>query len=857
MALKRPVILIVFVVFLLTSFLTTVFVSQGSEIATTEDVAAENLALEGVFVEELSAEFDSATNSLETTEAPFRSSELNVDDNTVFSQEETAPVVMPAATFSDDELVDPNIWYDIPDNVTTLAATPANTVYARLLAAIQAAPANQVTHIMIPFNINTGNFGTNATVVATRPGATVVLIGDHPTAAEGQITISDTHSGNISRTFRVRGNGTKESALVFRNIILQKSSPNASQSTPANPPAPLALSSQTGTNRGGGVAIENGNVAGVATGGGGHFVLCRGSVLRNTSTDNNGPVDVQTNGRFTMMPGSAIHTNAAGNSGGAVNVNTNAQFIMYGGRIYNNLARGENTSSPSMRAVGGAVLVQNAGSFIMNDGEIYQNRARLDAISAAPNALNAIVTSSGGAVFVTGTNSSFTMNGGSIYENLAARTRTSGLATGTSAAAVNNRAAYRSGDGGAVYLTAGAQFTMNGGSIERNLATNEGTVTNTALAINGLNVANGGALYLTGASTHFIMNGGSISNNLAEGTSAAPTALSGNGGGIHSHDARLTLSGGEVTDNSASSSTMAAGSVRANGGGIFLGQGARLSAQDLSIVRNQAHDGGGLFSPRTNLVNVSIAPDVRFSDNSARNGIHIDNALAEECRSQINPGRVSLFWSDETPAGSGILMPAKVHAFTNYDINSEGDDPYVLGEATTTLAITKLVTGEMGDMTRDFNFTMYLFDAEGSPLPAGRQLPFSFSTQDAAEVARDPDGVFAVAEDGSISLAIAHGQTIAIASLPAEASVRIVEEEDLEYLTSYAFNAEKEVNRGNDTGIIALEGLQSVQFENNKEMLVFTGLDLVSDSSLVFLVCVASVAAAGLLASKWAKSKAH
>ncbi|MCL2746533.1 MAG: hypothetical protein FWE48_05555 [Coriobacteriia bacterium] len=185
-----------------------------------------------------------------------------------------------------------DIWYDIPQNIVTLSPTPAGTAYSRLLAAIQAAPANQVTHIMIPFHINTGDFGTNATVVGTRPGATVVLVGSHPSAPGGQSVISDTHSGSVlSRTFRLRGNGTKQSALVLRNIVLQKSR-GAAASTPAIPPAPLELDQQTGTARGGGVAIENGNVSGVTSGGGGHLILCDGAIIRNTTTNNNGPVDI-------------------------------------------------------------------------------------------------------------------------------------------------------------------------------------------------------------------------------------------------------------------------------------------------------------------------------------------------------------------------------------------------------------------------------------------------------------------------------------------------------------------------------------------------------------------------------------
>jgi len=582
--------------------------------------------------------------------------------------EEFAPL---SATFSQEEISNSEMWpYAVPDRTVTLSATPENTVFSRLQNQIQAAPAGLVTHIVIPFHINTGQFtASDATIVGVRPGATVVLIGDHPNAPDGRSVISDTHSGTIiSRTFRLRGSG---GALVLRNITLQKvAMPGTAQSTPINAPAPTAIDQQTGTGRGGGVAIENGGVAGVASTGGGHLILCAGAVIQNTSTDNNGPVDVQTNGRFTMMANSLMHTNAAGNSGGAVNVNTNATFEMHGGVIRNNTARGENVNSPLMRAVGGAILVQNGGAFIMHDGEIHHNNARLDEISAAPSATNAVVTSSGGAVFVTGRSpqriSSFTFNNGTIRDNSAIRTRSSGLATGTSAAAITARNNYRAGNGGAVYVTNGARFTMQGGTMHNNTATNQGNVINTATAVNGLNLSNGGGVYLTGSGTTFEMSGGTIKGNHAAGTIAADTSLSGNGGGIHAAvSAQIVMSGGEISDNAATD----------DGGGVFLtGAGTAARMTDGSIERNVADDGGGFFVPHANLSSVSIAQAFVFSHNVARNGMKIDSNLAAR-QTQISPGTVTISdWNivDEIPAGSENFVQVSPHAFTNYDINAEG-----------------------------------------------------------------------------------------------------------------------------------------------------------------------------------------
>ncbi|MCL2562617.1 MAG: hypothetical protein FWE08_01085 [Oscillospiraceae bacterium] len=508
-----------------------------------------------------------------------------------------------ASFFSQEEIDDPQIWYAVPNHVVTLEPTPASTAYARLQAAIQAAPVNAVTHIFIPFHINIGNVNSGTmTIVGVRNGATVVLIGNHPTAENGQSVISDTHGGNsdttpggggLTRAFRVRGDGTARSGLVFRNIILQ-TAPQAAASTPDVAPAPLPLAQQTNNARGGGVTLESGAVAGITgAGGGGHLILCRGGVIRNSSTDNNGPVDIQTDGRFTMMPGSEMHTNAAANSGGAVHVNTRGIFTMHGGVLRNNVARGERVDAgqATQRAVGGAVFIQNGGTFNMYDGEIFENQARLNEIAANPDATNALVTSSGGGVFVTGSASSFNMHGGTIRDNQAIRTRASFAIT------QDNRYLHRAGNGGGVYVTARATFNMRGGYIENNIATATGTAASSFSGGDALNLSNGGGVYLTGAGTRFHMQGGTIRNNQAVRTvnsvptmtNGTMTVLAGNGGGVHVYDdAVFTMDDGDIYGNIATSTGADPADntinlfLLANGGGVFVSGTAVLGAPDLA-----------------------------------------------------------------------------------------------------------------------------------------------------------------------------------------------------------------------------------------------------------------------------------
>ena len=605
-------------------------------------------------------------------ESPF-GAELTLEDleamGVLYIWQRARSVMRMSIHFAPEEVEDPNIWYAVPDHVVTLAATPAGTAYTRLQAAIQASPVGQVTHIIVPFHINVGNVNTaTMTIVGVRNGATVVLIGDNPTAENGQSVISDTHGGSstgipagggLTRTFRLRGDGTAQSGLVFRNIILQTAG-QAPAGTPGVAPEPIPIDLQTSNARGGGVAIETGAVTGITgVGGGGHLILCRGAVIRNSSTDNNGPVDVQTNGRFTMMPGSEMHTNVASNSGGAVHVNIRGIFTMYGGVLRNNLARGERTDQPNQRAVGGAVFIQNGGTFNMHDGEIFENQARLGEHAAAPSAINAIVTSSGGGVFVTGNASTFNMYGGTIRDNEAIRTRASNVAT------QDNRYAFRAGNGGGVYVTDRAAFNMYNGYIENNIATAEGTAVSSANGGDALNLSNGGGVYLTGAGTRFHMRGGTIRNNEAVRTvnsvptmPGAPgasnmTVLAGNGGGVHVYDdAIFTMDDGSIYENIATATgTDPANNTSnlfllSNGGGVFVAGTAIVgSAEAARFFMN-----GGTI--RDNHAIGTAASASTFSGNGG--GVSVMSRVQFHMAGGVISGNTAIDHNTTTPPSQGL-----------------------------------------------------------------------------------------------------------------------------------------------------------------------------------------------------------
>ena len=146
------------------------------------------------------------------------------------------------------------------------------------------------------------------------------------------------------------------------------------------------------------------------------------------------------------------------------------------------------------------------------------------------------------------TGSSFTMYGGAISGNN-----------------------EEGGSGGGVFLVGttnsnitAPNFTMHGGTISDNTA--------------GASDGGGGGVYV-GEKCSFTMDGGAITGN---------TATNGNGGGIYIHMlSRVTISGGEITNNTAS------GSGIRYGGGIYSESGVTVS--NVTITGNSADVGGGIY----------------------------------------------------------------------------------------------------------------------------------------------------------------------------------------------------------------------------------------------------------------------
>lgn len=182
---------------------------------------------------------------------------------------------------------------------------------------------------------------------------------------------------------------------------------------------------------------------------------------------------------------------------------------------------------------------------------------------------------------------SFTMNGGTIQDNIANTASSDSsspavLLLGASTFTMNGGSiCNNSGQcGTAVYLTASnnaakARFTMNGGTLSNNESRSYTPYSTPT-----------GAVFVK-YSAEFVLNNGTITGNCAHG---------GAGGGVavmdelptEEHGTAFTMNGGTISNNTASG-------YRCSGGGIYSCSNC-VSLLGGRIENNSAYDGGGIYS---------------------------------------------------------------------------------------------------------------------------------------------------------------------------------------------------------------------------------------------------------------------
>ena len=215
---------------------------------------------------------------------------------------------------------------------------------------------------------------------------------------------------------------------------------------------------------------------------------------------------------------------------------------------------------------------------------------------------------------------------------------------------------WTDGTGGGVWVRAGAIFTLAGGTIDGNTASNLG-----------------GGVYLSGSKSNFIMTGGAITGNTAK-----------NGGGIGMDSTgSVEISGGTVSGNTA----------RIHGGGAWIGKYTTFTFSGGMITDNNAQWGGGVY---VNNGNFEFTGGT-ISGNNQTHGIDIGSRGGSYRPSfdvNVDCGDGGTVTADKSPADMDDTVTLTVAP----------DDYYKLKSLTVTAGNDVIPTEKLSDET--YTFTM-------------------------------------------------------------------------------------------------------------------------------------------------------
>jgi len=343
---------------------------------------------------------------------------------------------------------------------------------------------------------------------------------------------------------------------------------------------------------------------------------------------------VYNRGAFYLYNGEIFDNHAVSGGAGVANRGNNARFIMYGGRIANNNAVGATADG------GGVFLDDAAGVFNMYGGLIGGNSADRTGggVSISHGSLNMYggtisenhALNSGG-VHVTG-GANFVLHDGEILGNTA--TNRGGGVTNRDISEFYIHGGIISGnvasEGAAIFNYRGSSLVMYEGMLLDNHATGHaGGVFN--LGVMGMGetsfIMNDGVIAFntsggegSGINTNrasVTMNGGSIHNNHATGTNS-------DGGGVLVRDAVFTMQGNSrIADNTA---VRHGGGVRIyNAGGSFVAHSGEISGNRIY----SGHGGGISSSGVVTLNNVLVHDNYASGANSDGGGVNVFSGMFE------------------------------------------------------------------------------------------------------------------------------------------------------------------------------------------------------------------------------------
>ena len=143
---------------------------------------------------------------------------------------------------------------------------------------------------------------------------------------------------------------------------------------------------------------------------------------------------------------------------------------------------------------------------------------------------------------------------------------------------------------------------------------------------------------------------------------------------------------------------------------------------------------------------------------------------------------------------------------------------------TTTLTISKEVSGDFGNRNMEFNFIVILRDSLDNAWADGGPLPYII-TDSKGDILRD--GVLTFNSEGSAVFRLSHGQVIRITDVPLKGSVQIIETVVDKY-QAWFIDSEfaTDMERTNDTGVRPMTEDREFNFINERNYVPTTGVDL-------------------------------
>ena len=161
--------------------------------------------------------------------------------------------------------------------------------------------------------------------------------------------------------------------------------------------------------------------------------------------------------------------------------------------------------------------------------------------------------------------------------------------------------------------------------------------------------------------------------------------------------------------------------------------------------------------------------------------------------------------------------------------------------STTTLTVSKEVTGDLANRIIAFDFTVILQDSTGNPQSTGE--PLLYTVTDSNQVVLRT-GALTLDNEGRAMFSLRHGQRIHITEVPLEGSVQIVEALDDHYQAWFTDSESVESKeKGHDTGLRSMTEDRVFHFENARFEVPATGIALGSTGGALLLLTLISIPA--------------